>query len=120
MSKLIAACVDDLLFLSKIQTTARGLHVEVRPVTGTPDEITARIAQWRPSSVVIDLNSKKTDAIGVIRSLKSCVPTSGIPVTGFLSHVDVATRESAEAAGCDRVWPRSVFVQKLSELLSVA
>ena len=40
----------------------------------------------------------------------------GFPVLGYYSHVDVATREAAEAAGVDLVVPRSRMARELPAL----
>jgi DNA-binding NarL/FixJ family response regulator len=118
MRKIIALFVDDLIFLSKIQNTARSLQIETQSVIGSADESALRISQLSPSILIIDLNSKKADPLELIGSLKTSDGTSSIPIIGFLSHVDVDQREKAIAAGCDQVMPRSVFVQKLAEIFS--
>jgi hypothetical protein len=41
----------------------------------------------------------------------------GMPVLGYYSHVDVATREAAEAAGVDLAVPRSRMARELPELV---
>ncbi|HEX6781677.1 MAG TPA: hypothetical protein VF125_06550 [Solirubrobacterales bacterium] len=41
----------------------------------------------------------------------------GMPVLGYYSHVDVATREAAEAAGVDLVVPRSRMARELPALV---
>jgi hypothetical protein len=41
----------------------------------------------------------------------------GFPVLGYYSHVDVATKEAAEAAGVDRVVPRSRMARELPALV---
>ena len=41
----------------------------------------------------------------------------GVPVLGYYSHVDVATRETAEAAGVDLVVPRSRMARELPALV---
>ena len=41
----------------------------------------------------------------------------GVPVLGFYSHVNVETRETAEAAGVDLVVPRSRMARELPELV---
>jgi hypothetical protein len=38
-------------------------------------------------------------------------------VIGFVSHVQIEVRKSAELAGCDVVLARSVFSAKLPEVL---
>jgi ABC-type sugar transport system substrate-binding protein len=40
----------------------------------------------------------------------------GIPVLGYYSHVDVDTKEAAEAAGLDLVVPRSRMARELPAL----
>jgi hypothetical protein len=40
----------------------------------------------------------------------------GIPVLGYYSHVDVETKEAAEAAGVDLVVPRSRMARDLPDL----
>ena len=40
----------------------------------------------------------------------------GVPVLGFYSHVNVETREAAEAAGVDLVVPRSRLARELPQL----
>lgn len=41
----------------------------------------------------------------------------GMPVLGYYSHVDVATKEAAEAAGVDLVVPRSRMARELPDLV---
>jgi hypothetical protein len=41
----------------------------------------------------------------------------GMPVLGYYSHVDVETKEAAEAAGVDQVVPRSRMARELPELV---
>lgn len=40
----------------------------------------------------------------------------GVPVLGYYSHVDVETKEAAEAAGVDLVVPRSRMARELPAL----
>ena len=44
------------------------------------------------------------------------LPTFGVPVLGYYSHVDVATKEAAEAAGIDFAVPRSRMARELPAL----
>jgi hypothetical protein len=41
----------------------------------------------------------------------------GVPVLGYYSHVDVETRQAAEAAGVDMVVPRSRMARELPHLI---
>jgi hypothetical protein len=42
----------------------------------------------------------------------------GVPVLGYYSHVDVDTKALAEAAGVDKVVPRSRMSRELPELVA--
>jgi hypothetical protein len=56
--------------------------------------------------IVADLDAEDPDAtVGL-----------GMPVLGYCSHVDVETREAAEAAGVDLVVPRSRMARELPAL----
>ncbi|HET6831956.1 MAG TPA: hypothetical protein VFH44_11470 [Solirubrobacterales bacterium] len=46
------------------------------------------------------------------------IAAAGPPAIGFYSHVDVATRRRAEAAGLDLVVPRSRMARELPELVA--
>ncbi|MGH2940766.1 MAG: hypothetical protein ACRDPE_21910 [Solirubrobacterales bacterium] len=42
----------------------------------------------------------------------------GVPVLGYYSHVDVDTKAAADAAGVDKVVPRSRMARELPELVA--
>jgi DNA-binding NtrC family response regulator len=112
----IIAFVDDLFFQAKILETAKQVGVEVRTCT-TPDALLAEIAKHSPALVVVDLNArnKPLDAIKQVRQ-----SSATIPVTCFLSHLQVELGEQARAAGCTDVMPRSKFTQHLATILGNA
>lgn len=43
---------------------------------------------------------------------------TGLPVLGYYSHVDTETKARAEAAGIDKVVPRSRMARELPDLLA--
>ena len=105
----VAAFVDDLFFSSKISATAKQLNSEV---------VFCRSAESVPSDaarIFVDLNAASFDALAEIRKLR---PAHKAPIVAFLSHVQVDLKLKAEEAGATEVIPRSVFVQRLVELLS--
>jgi len=57
--------------------------------------------------VVADLDEESPEALAGL----------GIPVLGYYSHVNAETRRAAEAAGIDRVVPRSKMVRELPQLV---
>ena len=111
----ILVVVDDLIFLSKIQQTAKLRGVDVEPVD--PAKLEARAAQSSVRAVILDLNHRSGSALAVLRALKSNRTTGGIPVIAFLSHVQTDLASAARAAGSDVLLARSAFTRELPQLL---
>ncbi|HKS96909.1 MAG TPA: response regulator [Terriglobia bacterium] len=111
----ILVVVDDLIFLAKIQQTAKLIGVAVEAVS--PGQLEARLAQAPPRAVILDLNHRSGSALEVVRKLKSSDTTTAVPVVGFLSHVQGELAVAARAAGCDVVLARSAFTRDLPQLL---
>jgi CheY-like chemotaxis protein len=116
---MILAAVDDLLFSSKIRTTAKQAGVELR-FARTPPEILEQTRTLRPSLVIFDLNSAKADAIRTIAALKQDPELSTTRTLGFVSHVHTDLIEQARRAGFDDVMARSAFAARLAEILLAA
>ena len=114
---MILAAVDDLLFSSKIRTVGKQVGAEL-VFARTPSEILEKARAARPSLVVFDLNSAKTDPVATIAALKSDPELSGIRVLGFASHVHAELIAAAQQAGADQVLPRSAFAARLPEILA--
>ncbi len=113
---MILIAVDDLLFSSKIRAAAKHGGAEIA-FARTAAEILQQARATRPSAVVFDLNSSRTDPIGTIRSLKTDPELASIAVVGFVSHVRADLVEAARAAGADEVMARSAFVERIGEIL---
>ncbi|HEV2493362.1 MAG TPA: response regulator [Terriglobia bacterium] len=111
----ILVVVEDLIFLAKIQQTAKLLGIAVETVS--PDLLEARVAEGSVRVVVLDLNHRSGQALETLRALKANLQTSSIPVIGFLSHVQTELVEAARATGCDIVLARSAFSRDLPQLL---
>jgi CheY-like chemotaxis protein len=117
MTRNIIAVVDDLFFASKIRGTAEALGVTVRFARSVEATIeTARMD--RPALVICDLHSQKVDPLEVAKQLKAEEKLRSIPLLGFFSHVQTELQRRAEAAGFDRVLPRSAFTKNLGGILS--
>ncbi|HKD20162.1 MAG TPA: hypothetical protein VKG23_20095 [Thermoanaerobaculia bacterium] len=112
MSKDVIACVEDLFFRSKIEATARHLNAPLRFVGAK--ELAGAAAQGDPAAVLLELSSG--DSLAAVRALRQG-KTAGIPVIGFLSHVDKELARNAEAAGVSQIMPRSQFSETLPDLL---
>jgi len=92
----------DLMLGSKVDATlsAAGHEVTTLPSIeeGTWDGI---------DLIVADLDVENPEALVGL----------GMPVLGYYSHVDVATKEAAEGAGVDLVVPRSRMARELPALV---
>lgn len=93
---------NDLMLGSKVeaQLSAAGHEVTTAP---SIEETT-----WDGKDLIVaDLDAENPEALVGL----------GIPVLGYYSHVDVATRQTAEAAGVDLVVPRSRMARELPALV---
>ncbi|HEU5062993.1 MAG TPA: hypothetical protein VFT79_07550 [Solirubrobacterales bacterium] len=93
---------NDLMLGSKVQET---LVSAGHDVTSAPalEETT-----WEGVDLIVaDLDVENPEALVGL----------GMPVLGYYSHVDVDTREAAEAAGVDLVVPRSRMARELPALV---
>ena len=113
---MVLAAVDDLLFSSKIRATAKQAGVDVT-FARSPQEIIDQARAQKPSLIVFDLNSGKTDPVATIAALKGDAALNATRVLGFASHVHTELIASARNAGADQVLPRSAFAANLTEIL---
>ena len=116
MSQNVIAVCDDLFFASKIRGTAEQLGVAVS-FAKTAEEVIAKATAELPALVIVDLHSQRCDPTQLAQGLKSDPQTSAVPLLGFFSHVQTELQERAEAAGFDRVMPRSAFSKNLAEII---
>ena len=109
--------MDDLLFSSKIRTTAKLAGAELT-FARTPRDILAQARAVRPRLVIFDLNSPKIDAINTVQALRQDPALAAVPTMGFVSHVDTRTILAAREAGVDEIMARSAFEANLDKILS--
>jgi hypothetical protein len=92
---------SDLMLGSKVQETLTAAGHEV--ISAPAIEETT----WEGVDLVVaDLDVENPEALVGL----------GMPVLGYYSHVDVETKEAAEAAGVDLVVPRSRMARELPAL----
>jgi CheY-like chemotaxis protein len=116
MKEEILAAVGEIFFASKINGAASQLNLSVKFVKSIEDLI--EYAGLGPRLIILDLNNNRFDPIQAIKVLKANDSLRDIPLVGFLSHVQVDLIKRAEAAGCDRVMPRSAFSANLLKILN--
>ncbi len=111
----VVVCINDLIFETKIRSTAQTMGLSVRTVR-TPSQMATELAQGEPQTVIIDLNTAGGDASGAIRAAKAAPQPPR--VIAFFSHVDAELARAAKDASADEVMPRSRFHNELRRLLS--
>ncbi len=119
LARRIVGAVEDLLFRSKISETATQLGVEAL-FPRSPKKLLAEAQAAPPDLLVLDLNSARFEPLVLLKQLKSDETLKGVPIVGFLSHVQKDLAVAARESGCDRVMARSAFTRDLPEILSGA
>ena len=114
-ARRVLAVVPDLFFAAKIAAVARAAGVALSFASAA--DVQARCAEAPPDLVLIDLHAGP-EVPDLVRALKAGDATRAVPLLGFHSHVDIATRKAALDAGIDRAMPRSAFVARLPALLT--
>jgi PleD family two-component response regulator len=116
---VILAILDDLLFTSKIRTTAKQLGVKVT-VARSADSALAEMRAARPSLVIVDLNNPRIHPLQIVAAMKGDAALAGIPTVGFVSHVQVDVINAARQAGVTQVMARSAFAEQLPAILQTS
>jgi hypothetical protein len=97
----VLSIATDLMLGSKVDATLSAAGHEVT-TSASIEEST-----WDGIDLIVaDLDVENPEALVGL----------GMPVLGYYSHVDVATKEAAEAAGVDLVVPRSRMARELPAL----
>ena len=116
MKRRVLAAVDDLFFKAKIRGTAEQLGVEVG-FHRDLDKLIDAAKQSEPAAIIFDLEAASIDPAAAAERLKADATTRALPLFGFYSHVHTELQKRARDAGIDHVLPRSVFNQRLLEIL---
>lgn len=111
------AVVSDLIFSTKITSTAASLGVIVAVVRSL-EKLDARMTQGGDRLALIDLDCESIDPIEAIRKIHRS--SSRPRMVAFVSHVRADLMEAARQAGVDEVMARSAFVAKLPAILLAA
>jgi PleD family two-component response regulator len=114
---MILAVLDDLMFTSKIRTTATQLGAAVT-FARSADAALAEMRKATPSLVILDLNNPRTNPLAIVAAMKADASLSSVPTVGYASHVQTDVIEAARRAGVTDVLPRSAFTMRLAEILA--
>ena len=117
---MIVYCCSDLIFATKIRSTAESLGLVLRPAR-TAEAMSNRLEQvddGRPNEpvtgVLIDLDLED-QAMALIDQIKH--HDQSIPVIAFGSHVATAVLDGARQRGADFVMARGAFTANLPDIL---
>ncbi|MDT5270891.1 MAG: hypothetical protein QOH49_3077 [Acidobacteriota bacterium] len=117
MNRRVIAAVSDMLFASKISGTAEHLNVAIT-FARTEERLIGYAKAETPSLIILDLHDTRFDPFALAARLKSDEQLRAVPLVAFFSHVETELRRKALEAGVEHVLPRSVFTQRLGEILS--
>lgn len=108
------AVVTDMIFASRISAAANDAGVDCVIVRELSALLSA-LERAEPKAVLVDMSCDGIVPEEAIRTVKAETPESR--VIAFFSHVQTELMVKATDAGADDVWPRSVFVQRLRDVL---
>ncbi len=111
------ACMNDLMFLSRIMTATQALSVPLRSLK-TADQLIAACRESGEAVVFLDLDDQRLDAITLARALRSADPKVAATIYAFVSHVNEDRIAEAGASLFDQIFSRGQFVRVLPELLA--
>ncbi|MCC7192725.1 MAG: response regulator [Phycisphaeraceae bacterium] len=117
---MVIYCCTDLIFATKISSTAETLNVPARPARNA-EAMRKRLERVDDgklndpvTGVMIDLEMGD-DGLALLDQVKQHDPT--IPVVTFGSHVATEALQAARQRGADFVLSRSMFSNSLPSLL---
>lgn len=139
-SPLIIAFVNDLMFESKITTTAAQLNYRVEvvntasqiapadgseeqhrpgePLHGRKGSLFAWLVDRQPALIIFDLENEQIPWINWMPTMKSSPATRRIPILAYASHVNTEAFKTAQGSGVDQVVARSRFTEALPQLIT--
>jgi DNA-binding NarL/FixJ family response regulator len=110
----VVALLNDLIFETKIRSTAQALGIQVTVVRAL-DALGSELERLRPSLLLADLN---TAGPNVVQALATVHGHPARPyVVAYVSHIDQDLAQHAKDAGADQVMPRSRFNAELPRIL---
>jgi DNA-binding NarL/FixJ family response regulator len=114
---LALACMDDLMFLSKIMEAAKALSVPLRSLK-TAEKLIAACRESDRAVVFLDLDDPRLDAIALARTIRAAEPRVEAAIYAFVSHLNEGRIEAAGVELFDQIFSRGQFVRVLPELLT--
>jgi CheY-like chemotaxis protein len=114
--RTVLVVIDDLFFLSKVQTTLQHLGLAATVITA-PEALQAYLQHTTPALAVVDLTLRTGDAVYLIRTIRATHGGEHSPILAFGSHIAVDIRQQALQAGATYVVAKSEFSKHLPDLI---
>ena len=115
MKDILLVAAEDPSLKSEIASAAKIEMVKCHFVS-RGEHLTQMVKNWDPFLLIVDLSSDDAEwmfrHIGEIKMEKH-----DFPVIGIVSKTQEAPKMRAQAAGCDLVLPKAVFLDKIPKLL---
>ncbi len=136
---ILLALISDVFFSAPIESIARAAGCQFRlverpeavepdapagprppgePLTGRGAGFIARVVEWQPALIVVELSSQTLPWRDWIAALKSSAATRRTPVIAFGPHVDASLRDEALDVGCDQVVTKGKLLGALPGLIA--
>ena len=115
---MICFCAADLLWATRIKSTADALGIPCRPVRNL-EMLEARLVDSPVRSLIVDLDSGEP-GMSLIRRLRADgadEKARAIRILAFGPHVAVELFQEAKRVGADAVMARGAFSARLPEIL---
>lgn len=112
-ANVVLSLVNDLFFSERIETALTNAGYRVSGAT--EQNLAEVVADSAPVLVIVDIGGFGLDWEAAIRTLKTL--DASLPILAFGSHMDVAARNRAVAAGAERVVAKSQFVENMVALV---
>lgn len=110
------ACMNDLMFLSKIMEATKALSIPLRSVK-TSEKLVEACREAEDAVIFLDLDDQRLDAIALARAIRAAEPRLSAAIYAFVSHVNEDRIASAGIGLFDQIFSRGQFVKVLPELL---
>lgn len=110
---MILYCTADLIFATRIRSTAEAIGVPARPAR-TPERLRELVVEESVNAILVDLDAGEV-AIDLIKTAANLSPP--LPSLAFGPHVNLDAFEKAQRAGASQVMARGRFAEQLPDLL---
>ncbi len=114
---MIVYLASDLIWATKIKSTADALGVPCRPVRSV-EMLEARLADGEVTAALLDLQADAIwDVLNRLRDSAAEPSATGVRAICFGPHMDTDAMDRARTMGAAEVLPRGAFDRMLPDLL---